>query len=55
MNDYITERELCNWLRISRSTAVRRRKEGMPFVKIGKAVRYDKEKVQQWIEQKSKN
>lgn len=25
------------------------RKEGMPFIKLGKAVRYDKDKVQEWL------
>lgn len=53
MGDFLTENELGEWLKLSRSTIVRLRKEGMPFVKLGKAVRYDKDKVQEWLDKKS--
>jgi len=50
MAEYLTEKELCEWLKISRSTAVRLRRKGMPFVKIGKRfVRYNKEEVEKWL------
>jgi len=55
MGDYLTEGQLCEWLKIGRSTAVRWRKEGMPFTKIVKAIRYDKDKVQEWLDKKSQN
>jgi excisionase family DNA binding protein len=53
MGDYLTENQICEWLKISRSTAVRLRKEGMPFIKLGKAVRYDKDKVQEWLDKRT--
>ncbi len=51
---YLTEKELCDWLKISRSKAVSMRKEGMPFLKIGKSVRFDKEQVEKWLKEKLK-
>lgn len=52
---YLSEKELCEWLKISRSKAVNLRKEGMPFIKLGKSVRFDKEEVEKWLEEKRKN
>ncbi|NLB78261.1 MAG: helix-turn-helix domain-containing protein [Clostridiaceae bacterium] len=52
MGEYLTEKQICEWLSISRSTAIRLRKEGMPFIKLGKAVRYDKDKVQEWLDKR---
>jgi len=34
-------------------TAYRWRKEGMPYLKHGKVVRYEKAKVQAWLERKN--
>ncbi len=53
MGEYLTENQLCDWLKISRSTAIRLRKEGMPFIKIGKSIRYNKDKVQDWLEKRT--
>lgn len=55
MGEFLTEKQLCEWLKISRSTAIRWRKNGLPFAKVNKSVRYDKDKVQEWIDKKSKN
>jgi excisionase family DNA binding protein len=52
---YFTEKELCEWLRVSRSKVMSLRKEGMPFIKIGKSVRFDKEEVEKWLREKSQN
>lgn len=52
---YLTERELCDWLKVSRTKVSSLRKEGMPFVKLGKSVRYDKDKIEKWMEEKSQN
>jgi len=49
----LTERELCQWLQIGRATAWRWRKEGMPFLKHGKSLRFEKEKIRQWLEKKN--
>ena len=52
MGEYLTESGLCQWLKISRSTANRWRREGMPFTKINKSVRFDIDTVQKWIDAK---
>lgn len=52
MNKLITEKELMEKLKLSRSSIVRLRKEGLPFKKINRSVRYDEEEVQKWLENK---
>ena len=54
---FITERELSHMIGIAIPTLQtwRSRKQGIPFAKIGGAVRYDINKVNAWIEQKSYN
>ncbi len=49
MSEFLTERDLMEWLKVSRSTTTRMRKEGLPFSKLGKAIRYEKAKVQTWL------
>lgn len=55
MGEIITEKELCEWLKITQMTAYRWRKAGMPYMGKTKSIRYDKEKVQQWLEQRGSN
>ncbi len=52
MGEYLIENQICDWRSISRSTAIRLGEEGMPFIKLGKAVRYDKDKVQEWLDKR---
>jgi len=52
---YITTEELCQWLKISKATANNWRRLGLPFVRFGNTVRYEKVKVQKWLEEKGKN
>lgn len=48
---YLTTKELCEWLKISINTALNwRNKNGMPYVKIDRAIRYEKEAVENWLE-----
>ena len=47
--EYLTETELCEWLKVSRSSVLRWRAEGMPFIKFARSVRYEREKVEAWI------
>jgi len=49
MNSLITIQELVNCFKISRTTIDRWRREGMPFEKIGRGVRFNKEDVLEWI------
>jgi hypothetical protein len=51
---YLTFEKLCEELNINvnRVTAWRWRKEGMPHIKIGNQIRYDKEEVIRWLKGK---
>jgi excisionase family DNA binding protein len=51
-DEYLTVEELCKWLKISRATVDRWRKQGMPFIKVDKLVRFKKSEIEQWLEQK---
>ena len=54
-NEYVTIEELMQYLKVGRSTINRWRKEGMPFVKIGRGVRFVLEDVNRWIDSNKKN
>jgi excisionase family DNA binding protein len=47
----LTKQELCEWLKISLPTVDRLMKQGMPHLKIGKAVRFEQEDVKKWLEE----
>ena len=52
---YITMKELCEKLKISRATVDRWRQEGLPFVKIGNGVRFIENDVMEWITKYKQN
>ena len=47
---YITTKELCVWLKISANTANNWRRKGLPYIRFGNTVRYDKAEVQKWLD-----
>lgn len=53
MAEWITQKELCEWLRISAVTAWKWRKEGMPYIGNKGSIRYNKEQVEKWLEEKA--
>lgn len=55
MSDWITEKDLCEWLKIKRLTAYRWRKAGMPYIGKTKSIRYNKEEVEKWLKEKTQN
>ena len=55
MEEILTQKELCQFLKINASTAYRWRKEGMPYMGEGKRIRYDKVEVLKWLNGKGKN
>jgi excisionase family DNA binding protein len=55
MEGYVTEQELCKLLKISKMTAYRWRKDGMPYKKINRAVRYKLSEVERWLDSVTKN
>lgn len=54
-DDILTKEEIAKLLKVTVRTVDRMRSEGMPYFKVGNAVRFRKEKVIQWLEQKGKN
>lgn len=54
IENYITTKELCDWLKISNNTANNWRRKGLPYIRVGNTVRYDKEQVQKWLSEQSK-
>ncbi|MFU0800635.1 MAG: helix-turn-helix domain-containing protein [Xylanivirga thermophila] len=53
MAEWITERELCEWLSINSTTAWRWRKEGMPYIGKKKSIRYNQLEVEEWLRNRS--
>lgn len=53
--EYLTVNELCAWLKISKSTVDRWKKAGLPYFKHDKLIRFDKQKVQEWLDSKTQN
>jgi excisionase family DNA binding protein len=47
----LTKEDLCEWLKVSLPTVDRLMKQGMPHLKIGKAVRFEQEDVKKWLEE----
>lgn len=48
----MTTSELCDWLRITRTTVWKWRKEGMPYHGSGKALRYKRYEVEEWLKKR---
>ena len=48
----ISTKELCELVGVTRTTINNWRKEGMPFKKFGKLVRFDKGEVMKWLDEK---
>lgn len=55
MAKLITIKELQETYSISRSTIDRWRKEGLPYVKVGRGVRFDENEVILWIQKNKQN
>ena len=51
-NELLTTIELAEVLNVSRQTIFNWRKEGMPFYKINKAVRFDLVEIKEWLQTK---
>jgi excisionase family DNA binding protein len=52
MNEYLTTKDLTEKLKVTRETIHQWRKQGLPFFKVGGSIRFDPEKVNEWITQK---
>lgn len=49
---WLTRKEACEYLNVSKSTIIRRVAEGLPEVKIGGRVQYDIHDLDQWMEER---
>jgi len=49
--EYLTENELAKRLQISRTTLYQLRKEGLPFRRIHRTIRYNPEEIETWLAQ----
>jgi excisionase family DNA binding protein len=52
--DLLTTKELAEKLRVAEITITKWREKGLPFKKIGRAVRFEEPKVIEWIEAQNK-
>ena len=52
---YLTLNELAEKLRLSRSTIDTWRREGLPFIKMGRNIRFDEDEVMRWIKEHKEN
>ena len=49
----ITIQQLCELVQVSRSTVDRWRAEGLPFIKIGRGIRFDEKSALEWIKNRN--
>ena len=49
-----TRKELALELKVSERTLDRYREQGMPFIQVSKAVRFEKDEVIKWLRENSK-
>ena len=53
-NDLLTLDELCEWLKAKPVWVYRQTRERkIPFLKVGKFLRFEKSKVQEWLNENS--
>lgn len=54
MSNLITTKQLAEMLQVAEITIHKWRNKGLPFKKIGRAVRFNVEEVNQWINNQNK-
>lgn len=54
LDEFLTQKEVASLLKVAMSTIHRWRASGMPFIKIDKAVRFNKDDVIKWLKSKEK-
>lgn len=50
--NYLTTKDLCERLKITRQSVYDWRKQGMPYKKFGKLVRFEYDEVKAWLEKR---
>lgn len=46
---FLTVDDVAEMLQVARSTIYNLKKQGMPFIKLGKNIRFDQEEVINWV------
>lgn len=46
---FLTIEQVAEMLQVTRTTIYNMKKKGLPFIKIGKNIRFDEESVVQWV------
>ena len=54
MEQYLKMNELTGLLRVSRATVYRLKNKGLPYIKVGKSIRFSKERVEDWLYEQKK-
>ena len=47
----LSTKELAKYLNVSKKTIYNYRQRGMPYVKVGGVMRYDKKEVMKWLKE----
>lgn len=50
----MTTSELCEWLKVAKSTVTNWRKNGLPYIGKERAYRYKRSEVLKWLEEQEK-
>jgi len=51
MKQLLNVDEACEFLSISRTKLYDLKKEGMPYIKLGNTIRFDKDQILEWVRQ----
>lgn len=54
VDNILTTKELCEKLKFSRVTISKWRKQGMPCIKVNRAIRFDEKEVMDWLNEQKK-
>ena len=52
---YLRSKDLEQKYQVSRATIDNWKKQGMPFIKIGRSVRFDEKEIEKWIRERFKH
>lgn len=54
LKELVTTKELSSLLKVTRQTVANWRKEGLPFMKLGRSIRFDYDEVIEWLKERGK-
>ena len=50
---YLTVEDVAEMLQVTRTTIYNLKKKGLPFIKLGKNIRFDQDEVVKWVKSNS--